>query len=109
MIGHAGFHSPPGPEDLAEVAPDGVEFGYAIHAPFRRRGYASEAVRALMYWAYRHHRVNDFVLTVLPKSKPAMAMARSLGFEERGSRIDHEDGLEIYFIRHIEHRPEDEC
>lgn len=49
MVGYIGFHSPPHPESLETSVPDVVELGYTVHAPFRRQGYATEAVLALMH------------------------------------------------------------
>src|SRR5579871_5582425 len=43
MVGHIGFHSTPGQEHLAEMAPNGVELGYTVFEPFRRQRYATEA------------------------------------------------------------------
>jgi ribosomal-protein-alanine N-acetyltransferase len=31
IIGHIGFHSPPRPAYLAQIAADGVELGYTVH------------------------------------------------------------------------------
>jgi [ribosomal protein S5]-alanine N-acetyltransferase len=44
LIGHIGFHEPPGPDGKAEV-------GYSVWPDYRRRGYALEAVEALFAWA----------------------------------------------------------
>src|ERR1700675_3193122 len=49
MIGHAGFHGPPGANALK--APDAVEVGYMILEAYRRRGYATEVVRTIVDWA----------------------------------------------------------
>src|SRR5438552_83775 len=46
MIGHAGFHGPPGVN--AATAPDAVEVGYSTFEPHRRRGHATEVVPALL-------------------------------------------------------------
>lgn len=107
MIGHVGFHTPPRPDYLSAVAPDAVELGYTIHAPLRRRGYATEAALALMHWAYATHDQRAFLLSISPDNVASTAMAKSLGFEPCGSHIDDEDGLEIEFVRRFETWPED--
>jgi RimJ/RimL family protein N-acetyltransferase len=99
MVGHIGFHSPPRPQYLATIAPDGVELGYTVYAPFRRHGYATEAVLALMDWAYTQHDQRCFVVSISPQNLASTAMAESLGFERCGSHVDEEDGLEIEFVR----------
>jgi ribosomal-protein-alanine N-acetyltransferase len=105
MVGHVGFHTAPRPAYLAEIAPDGVELGYAVLSPFRRNHYAMEAALALMHWAYTHHGQRCFVLSVSPENTASMAMAESLGFARCGSHVDDEDGLEIEFVRRIDSWP----
>jgi ribosomal-protein-alanine N-acetyltransferase len=105
VIGHIGFHTPPCPEYLASVAPDAVELGYSVHAPFRQRGYATEAILALMHWAYSLHGQRCFVLSISPHNVASTVMAESLGFVTCGSHIDDEDGLEIEYVRRLETWP----
>jgi ribosomal-protein-alanine N-acetyltransferase len=105
LLGHIGFHTPPRPEYLATIAPDAVELGYTVHAPFRRQGYAAEAALALMHWAYAHHGQRCFLLSVSPQNLPSTAMAQSLGFATCGSHSDDEDGLEIEYVRRFEQWP----
>ena len=107
MCGRIGFHSEPGPEDLRDVAADGVELGYAIGEPFRRRGFAKEAAFVLMRWAYETHRQRCFILSVAPNNEASLAMAHSMGFSEVGSHIDKEDGLELYFERRLDRWPDE--
>jgi RimJ/RimL family protein N-acetyltransferase len=101
MIGHIGFHSGPGPDYLAETVPGGVEIGYTIFPAFRRRGYASEAVAALMGWAAGQG-VRRFVLSISPENAPSLAIAARFGFRLIGSQIDEEDGLEQIFLRDLD-------
>ena len=107
MCGHINFHSCPGPDDLKEIAADGVELGYSVGEAFRRRGYAKEAALTLMKWAFEHHQQRCFILSIRPDNIASLAMARSLGFSEIGSHIDDEDGLELYFQRRIGRWPEE--
>jgi ribosomal-protein-alanine N-acetyltransferase len=105
VIGHIGFHTPPCPAYLAHVAPDGVELGYSVHPPFRRQGYATEAILALMQWAYTRHGQRCFFLSIAPENLASTALAESLGFATCGSHIDEEDGLEIEYLRRLDSWP----
>ncbi len=97
MIGNIGFHSAPGPEYLATIAPAGVEFGYTIFPAFRRQGYAREASATLMAWAGNLHQVRQFVLTISPDNLPSLRIAQRLGFRKVGAHIDAVDGPENIF------------
>ena len=94
MIGHAGFHGNPGVNEKRR--PDGVEIGYRIFEAYRGRGYATEAVRALIDHA-RQAGMNVVVASVAPDNAPSLAIVRKLGFVETGSHWDDEDGLELEF------------
>jgi len=89
MIGNIGFHGRP---------VDGkAEIGYEISPPQRRRGYASEAVRALIEWARREHGVQGFIASVSPGNAASRGLISKLGFERTGQQWDDEDGLELVF------------
>jgi ribosomal-protein-alanine N-acetyltransferase len=89
VVGSAGFHEPP---------TDGrAELGYQICAADRRRGYAREAVVALMEWAAPKVRV--FRVAIAPGNVASQALVGSLGFVRVGEQIDPEDGLEWVFER----------
>lgn len=105
MCGRIGFHSAPGPDDLADIAADGVELGYEIDPRFRRRGYAREAALTLMRWAFERHGQRCFVLSIAPTNAASLAMASAMGFRECGSRIDEEDGIELTFLRRLDGWP----
>lgn len=99
MIGHIGFHTKPAADYLRDYAPQGVELGYTIYTPFRRQGYASEALVAMMDWAAAKHQVPQFVLTISPENAPSLRMAERFGFVKVGSHVDPDDGLEYIFVR----------
>ncbi len=90
LVGHAGFHGPPGTTGLA---PGKVEIGYTVFPPFRRRGYATEAAAALLEWAELEG-IGQFVASVSPTNDPSLAILRKLGFVRTGEHWDEEDGLE---------------
>jgi RimJ/RimL family protein N-acetyltransferase len=95
IVGHAGFHGPPGINGKKD--PAAVEIGYKVFEPFRGRGLATEAARALMAWAREEHGIRRFILSIAPSNEPSLAIARRLGFEQTGEQWDDEDGLELVF------------
>ncbi len=95
VVGHAGFHGPPGVNALAK--PGFIEIGYTVFAPFRGRGYATEAAFALMGWARARDGVEGFVASVAPENEPSLAIVRKLGFVHTTAVWDEEDGEELVF------------
>jgi RimJ/RimL family protein N-acetyltransferase len=87
-IGTIGFHGPPDDRGRLEV-------GYRVEAPYRRRGYAREAVRALFDWAASAHGIHRFVASVSPTNEPSLNLVAGFGFVQTGSHIDEIDGLEL--------------
>lgn len=94
MVGHIGFHAPPGADYLQAFSPGAAEFGFTVFPPFRRQGYAREASQALMRWASETHGVNSFVLSIRPDNTPSQSLAAQLGFVRIGSHVDEVDGIE---------------
>jgi RimJ/RimL family protein N-acetyltransferase len=94
MIGHAGYHGPPGVN--ANQNPDAVEIGYTIEEPWRGRGYATAAAGELLRRAEQRG-VRHFIACTAPDNEPSLAIIRRLGFEQTGEAIDEEDGLELVF------------
>ncbi|MBA2535837.1 MAG: GNAT family N-acetyltransferase [Actinobacteria bacterium] len=95
MVGHVGFHGPPGRNGPGK--PDALEVGYTIFAPFRGRGYATEVAEALMDWALQERGVRYFIASAAPQNKASVAVLRKLGFKQTGEQWDDEDGLELVF------------
>ena len=94
MIGHAGYHGPPGAN--ANKDPESVEIGYVIEPAFRGRGYATAAAVELLRRAEARG-VKRFIASVSPSNEPSLAIVRKLGFVQTGERMDDEDGLELVF------------
>jgi ribosomal-protein-alanine N-acetyltransferase len=92
VIGTIGFHGPPGDDGRVEV-------GYRVQPEYRRRGVATEAVRALFDWAYREHGVTRFRASTAPDNVASRAVLATFGFRQVGSQIDDIDGLELVFER----------
>jgi RimJ/RimL family protein N-acetyltransferase len=90
VIGSVGFHGPP--DDLRRL-----EVGYSVDPPYRSRGYAREAIRAMFDWAHDTHGINRFVASISPENEPSLRLAAQLGFVQAGSQIDEIDGLELVF------------
>jgi RimJ/RimL family protein N-acetyltransferase len=95
MIGHIGFHGPPGVNGPQKQG--ALEVGYTVFEPYRRQGYATEAVVAILGWAQAEHGVRHFVASVGPWNEPSLALVRRLGFRQTGTQWDDEDGEELVF------------
>ena len=97
MVGYIGFHTPPAPQYLRHLSPNGVEFGYTVFPEHRRKRIAWEASQALMQWAAASHGITAFVVSVSPGNTPSLNLISKLGFRRIGSHIDEEDGPEDIF------------
>ena len=95
MVGHAGFHGPPGTS--ASQKPDAVEIGYTIFEPYRGNGYATEAALALIDWARSERGIEIVIASVSPTNVASLAIVRRLGFVQTGTQWDDEDGEELIF------------
>jgi RimJ/RimL family protein N-acetyltransferase len=98
MVGHVRFHSRPDADYLHPFARYAVEYGYAVFAAHRRRGYAEEALTALMRWAGRTHGIRRFIVTITPDNQPSTRLATKLGFDRVGEHIDPVDGIEYVYL-----------
>lgn len=106
MIGHIGFHSPPDLAYLLKFVPTGIEFGYTIFPKYRRNGYATEAIQALMAWAIREQGIKNLIISISPDNTPSQALARHFGFKKIGEHQDEIDGLEEVFVLTADAREE---
>jgi RimJ/RimL family protein N-acetyltransferase len=88
VVGHAGFHGPPDPDGMVEVA-------YSVDPALRRRGHATAMLAAAIAWAAADPAVRTVRATVSPDNAASLATLRPFGFVQVGEQWDEEDGLEL--------------
>lgn len=89
-IGSLGFHGPPDEQGRLEV-------GYSVDPPYRRQGYAREAIRALFGWAHQRYGIDTFIASISPHNEASLRLAEQFGFVRIGEQMDEIDGLELVF------------
>lgn len=111
MVGHAGFHRPPCPLDeaLADSTFEGdaepsaggvVEIGYTIFPDGRRQGFATEAVRALVEWAFASAGLSTVLATVATDNDASHGVLRAVGgFHLIGTCRDDDGTVEDVYRR----------
>ena len=92
VVGDAGFHGPPDDEGR-------VEIGYMVISEYRRRGFAEEAVRALMAWSARERGITRFRASIGLQNIPSLSLIRKLGFVQAGAYHHEELGEQLIFHR----------
>lgn len=81
MIGRAGTHRP----ERADWP--GIEIGWVLDPDRWGNGFATEAGRASVEWAFAHHDVDALFSVILPENAPSAAVAERLGFSLVETRI----------------------
>lgn len=89
VIGHSRFHGPP--EDVGRA-----EIGYNVLQPYRRNGYATEAVQGLVDWA-RRQGTTVVCAAVSPNNSASIGVVKKLDFRHTGVQGDETDGEEYIF------------
>jgi ribosomal-protein-alanine N-acetyltransferase len=77
LIGDGGFKGPPDAEGT-------VELGYALLRPYRNRGYATEAVQALLEWAFDSPEVRGVYAEAQMGNTASIRVLQKAGFREVG-------------------------
>jgi len=73
VVGDAGFNGQPDKDGT-------VEIGYGVAPAHRGRGYATEAVQALIAWAFGHAEVRRIVAACAPENTASIRVLTRLGF-----------------------------
>lgn len=76
LIGNCGYKGAP--------QKGAVEIGYSIAPEFQRKGYASEAVRGLLRFAFADAGVKRVLAETLPELAPSIGVLRKCGFRRVG-------------------------
>src|SRR5262245_53346574 len=77
-IGNGGFQGVPSADGEVEV-------GYSVLESQQRQGYAPEAVRALLAWAFAHPAVRKVRAHTLPELAPSIRVLEKCGFRLVGA------------------------
>ena len=85
-VGGCGFKGPPDAEGVVEVA-------YGIDPAHRGRGFATEAARALVEFAFASSRVRLVRAHTKPGNSASTRVLAKCGFRPVGEVMDSEDGL----------------
>ena len=86
VIGSCGYKSAPGPDAVVEIA-------YGVDQAFQGRGYATEAARALVAFAFGSGRVSLVRAHTRPAESASTRVLTKCRFERVGEVVDPEDGL----------------
>ena len=81
LVGSGGFKAAPDTDGV-------VEIGCEIAPEYRRQGYATEALRGLIRYAFSRSGVTAVQAHSLPRRCPQSELARALGMKRIGEAID---------------------
>lgn len=90
LVGICGFKGRP---DSA----GSVEIGYSLLEQFQRQGYATEAVMALVGWAFSRHNVKEVSAETFPYLRQSIRVLEKNGFQLSGA--GSEAGVVRYVVR----------
>ncbi|HET7436696.1 MAG TPA: GNAT family N-acetyltransferase [Thermoanaerobaculia bacterium] len=87
--------------------PDDCEYEIGFHflPKFWGGGYASEAARAVMAWAFEEFKVSALFAGHHPENEASRALLRKLGFEVLGTHFFARTGLDHPWLRRIQSAP----
>lgn len=79
LVGEAGFHEMR--RDLTPSIENTLEAGWGLLPEVQGRGYASEALTAMLSWADENHRGKPITCIIDAANEPSICLARKHGFQ----------------------------
>ena len=102
VIGSCGFHNWIKGHCRAEI-------GYALHQPFRKKGYMREAIKETLAYGYRDMNLNRIEALIAPENTDSIRLVEEFGFIKEGVLRGHykeEDNFEdsvLYSLLRSDH------
>jgi ribosomal-protein-alanine N-acetyltransferase len=93
LVGVGGFKGAP-------TKSGDVEIGYSMLASYREQGLATEAVNALIEWAYKHAEVKRVVAHTRSDRNPSHRVLEKAGFVEGRHSVDEDEQIEVIAWAH---------
>ena len=95
IIGEGGFA-----DFKREISPpiEAPEMGWALAPAAQGKGYAFEALSAMLAWGEAHFRRRDFACIIAPENAPSIRLAERLGFREV-ARGEYKTSPTVFFRR----------
>ncbi|NLX09885.1 MAG: GNAT family N-acetyltransferase [Chloroflexi bacterium] len=78
VVGDIGFKGAPDSGGM-------IEIGYSVVPAAQKQGYATEAGRALLAWAFAQPAVRQVTATCLPDNRPSIRVLEKLGMQRTGT------------------------
>ena len=94
LVGTCGFKGRPSPDGV-------VELGYSVLPEFQSRGFATEAISALLDWAFIHRSVSAAIAQTRPENAPSVRALEKNGFRPDGA--GREEGMALYRLTRADH------
>ena len=86
VIGSCGYKTPPGPDEVVEIA-------YGVDKDHQGLGYATEAAKAMVAYAFASGRVRTVRAHTRPEPNASTRVLTKCGFERLGEVVEPDDGL----------------
>jgi RimJ/RimL family protein N-acetyltransferase len=97
FMGHVGFFVIDGTQT--------VELGYALGQAYWGQGYATEAARAALRYAYEHTSLDEIIAVAYPENTASQRVMEKIGMRRQGLTSDYYDlELAMYSINREQYR-----